>query len=94
MEIILALFVFFGGYTLGSISTENKEVSAQITNFDEQEGGIARKQLTPPIIYVNESSARHNSHTIIYRDLTRSPNQEYMLPASEDDDCDEEDSDE
>jgi len=94
MEILLAFFVFFGGYTLGSISTEKKQVPLQTTSFDIQEDNIAIKHLTPQVIYVNKASTRQLSRTPIYKDLTRSPNEEYMLPVSEDDDCDEDESDE
>ena len=94
MEIILAFLVFFGGFTLGSMTTEKEDVSSQSTMLSNNEDVITKTHQTSPTIYINEVSTCNLARTSIYRDLTRSFHEHVNQPVIESDDCEEESSDE
>jgi len=97
MEIILAFLVFFGGFTLGSITSEKEDASSQSTRINNDEDDRAKTHQTtqiPQTLYVKEVSTCHIAYTPIYRDLTRSYHGEFEQLAIENGDCEEGSSDE
>lgn len=94
MEIILAFLVFFGGFTLGSMTTEKEDVSSQSIRINNNEDDSAKTHQTPEAIYLIEVSTCNLARTSIYRDLTRSFHEHVDQPVIENDDCEEESSDE
>ena len=89
MEIILAFLVFFGGFTLGTITTEKESGGLQATKIDTSGNDAARSHQAPQTIYVKETSTCHSAQTPIYRDLTRSFHEQVDQPVIENDDCEE-----
>lgn len=94
MEIIMAFIVFFGGFTLGTISTEKLEGSTQAITINNNESNDVIIHTPGQPIYINEGSSVHSVRISKYRDLTRPYHGQIDQQDSENDDCDEEDSDE
>jgi hypothetical protein len=92
MEIIFAFIVFFGGFTLGSISIEKEGAASKITKIDNNGSSKEIQHSSIPVTKLNDVSTCHIIHAPIYRDLTRpyrgeSESQEEIV------DCEEDDSD-
>lgn len=94
MEIILAFFVFFGGFTLGSIAAEKESGLSQPARIDNKGSGIENQYQSIQTIKLSDTRNHHISHTPIYRDLTRSNHRVIETFDMEDDDCEEESFDE
>ena len=70
MEIILAIMLFFGGFTLGSITTDKRDNDKQSTTSMFDADGAPK--LPPPTQATRQGDlARcHSGRTLTYRDLT------------------------
>lgn len=87
MEIILAFLVFFGGFTLGSISIEKEGDSSQSTSIINNGSGVADTYQTPQTIYLNEPNTCHLAPSSNYRDLTHPYHGHSEQQAIESGDC-------
>lgn len=90
----MAFIVFFGGFTLGTITTAKQEGSSQTITINNIESDAAKIHSFKQPIYINEESSVHFVRISKYRDLTRPYHGQIDQQDSENDDCDDEDSDE
>ncbi len=70
MEIVLAVLLFFGGVTLGSISADNVdeevESSMALLDVDDVPGSLP----VTPITHPRDPTRCNSDKSVIYRDLT------------------------
>jgi len=69
MEIILAIFLFFGGFTLGSITADKDDdvqSAVALPNTDGEPGSHPVTQITRH----SDPTWCHSERTVHYRDLT------------------------
>ena len=87
MEIVLAVLLFFGGLTLGSITANKGDDESQSTPAMPHVDGVA--DLTPVIQALRQSDPTrcHSDRAIIYRDLTAPSHSQIERPAIEGSDC-------
>ena len=70
MEILLAIVLFFGGFTLGSINAEHGDDDTQATMATPNTNGVSDSHQTTREIRLSEPTRCHTDRTRIYRDLT------------------------
>jgi hypothetical protein len=70
MEILLAIVLFFGGFTLGSINAEQGNDDTQATMATPNTNGVPDSHQTTREIRQSEPIRCHSDGTRIYRDLT------------------------
>lgn len=89
MEIVLAVLLFFGGFSLGSISADkgDEEVESSIALLDVDD--VPSSLPATPITHHSIPMRCHSDKSIIYRDLTvpyRSQIEQSVIEVS---DCEE-----
>ncbi len=70
MEIVLAIILLFGGFTLGSISTDKGDDDIQSTMAIPKAGSVADLQQITQAMRHGDPTRCHSDRAIIYRDLT------------------------
>ena len=70
MEIVLAFVLFFGGFTLGSITADkgNDEATASVTH--SHSNGMSSSPAVAPGTHQNDPTRCQSDRAVIYRDLT------------------------
>ena len=68
MEIILAFLLFFGGFTMGSISAEDEE--PQATTARPPANGTSDAPMVTPARRQSGPRRCHSDRAILYKDLT------------------------
>jgi len=81
MEIVLAVLLFFGGFTLGSVTADKNE--DDVSNGD----GVPDSHLATRVMPQSDPTRCHSSGVVIYRDLTVPYNGQIERPAIEISDC-------
>jgi hypothetical protein len=70
MEIILAVLLLFGGFTLGSITVDKVDDASQTTSAMPDTDGAADSYQVSKTIHAMDPTRCHSGRAIIYRDLT------------------------
>ncbi len=70
MEIVLAIILLFGGFTLGSISADKGDEDIQSTMDIPKAGSVADLHQTTQTMLQSDPPRCHADGAIIYRDLT------------------------
>ena len=70
MEILLAIVLFFGGFTLGSINAEQGDDDTQATMAAPNTNGVPDSHQATREIHQSDRTRCHTDRTRIYRDLT------------------------
>ena len=70
MEIVLAVLLLFGGFTLGSVTADNGGNDKQSTMVASQEGRAAGSYPVTQAMRQSDPSRCHSGKSVIYRDLT------------------------
>lgn len=70
MEILLAIVLFFGGFTLGSTNAERGDDDTQAIVAKPNTNGVLDSHQTTREIHQSEPTRCHSGRTRIYRDLT------------------------
>ena len=91
MEIVLAILLLFGGFTLGSVTADKRDDIAQHTTIATPVDGAADSS------HIHQDMRQHrlircHSRTIVYRDLTVPYSGQIDQPSNGGSDCEGRDS--
>ena len=70
MEIVLAFVLFFGGFTLGSITADKGDDEATAAVAQPHEDGVSGSPPVAPGRHQNDPTRCQSDRAVIYRDLT------------------------
>ena len=70
MEIVLAVLLLFGGFTLGSITADNGDDESQSTMVLPDTDGVPDSHPVTQAMRQGDPIRCHSEGTVIYRDLT------------------------
>ena len=70
MEIVVAVFLFFGGFTLGSITTDKGDEKSEPTMVLPNVASIPGPHPVKPITQDSDLTPCHFGKSVVYRDLT------------------------
>ncbi len=70
MEIVLAVLLLFGGFTLGSITADKDGDDVQSTMGLPNEGGVPGSTQITQVLRRGDPTRCHSDRAVIYRDLT------------------------
>ncbi len=70
MEIVLAILLLFGGFTLGSVTADKDDNDKQSTMVASQEGRSAGSYPVTQVMRQSDPTRCHSGKSVIYRDLT------------------------
>jgi hypothetical protein len=87
MEIVLAVLLLFGGFTLGSITADKGDGDTQSTVALRNADGVPDSQWVTRVIPQSDPSRCHANGVVIYRDLTVPYDGQIERPAIKISDC-------
>ena len=87
MEIVLAVLLLFGGFTLGSITADKGNESRESTMAVPNTDGVPGSQPTMQTTDADYSMPCHSGKSVIYRDLTVSIHDQIQQSVVEASDC-------
>ena len=87
MEIVLAVLLFFGGLTLGSITADKGDDASQSTPSMPHVDGVADSTQVIQALRQSDLMRCHSDRVVIYRDLTVPYRGQIERPAIEGSDC-------
>ena len=87
MEFILAILLLFGGFTLGSITTDKGDDHTQSSAAQANVGGVPDSRQVPQAMLQSDPTRCHSDKVVIYRDLTVPYHDQIKRPAMEIVDC-------
>ncbi len=70
MEIVLAILLLFGSFTLGTIAADNEDEEAESTTVLLDADDVPASPSFTSITYHHDPTRCHSDKSIIYRDLT------------------------
>jgi len=89
MEIVLAVLLLFGGFTLGSITADKGDDDVQSTMGLLNGDGVPGSTQITQVLRQGDPTRCHSDREIIYRDLTAPYQGSVSEQASQTGDCDE-----
>jgi hypothetical protein len=87
MEIVLAVLLLFGGFTLGSITADKGDDNTQSTVALPDADGAPHSQWVTRVVPQSDPTRCHSNGVVIYRDLTVPYHGRIERPAIEISDC-------
>ena len=87
MEIVLAVLLLFGGFTLGSITADKSGKDQQSSMIASHVDGVAGSDPVTQVMHQGDSTRCHSDRAVIYRDLTVPYHAQIERPAMEIGDC-------
>ncbi len=87
MEIVVAVLLLFGGFTLGSITTDNEHEKSVPTMVLPNVASVQGSHATTQIPYDSDLTRCHFDKPVIYRDLTVPFRSQIDRPGTEVSDC-------
>ena len=87
MEIVLAVLLFFGGLTLGSITANKGDDESQSTPAMPHVDAAAELNRVAQALRQSDPTRCHSDRVVIYRDLTVPYRGQIERPAIEGSDC-------
>ena len=87
MEIVLAVLLLLGGFTLGSITADKGGDASPSTRVVPHATGILDSHPITQGMRQNDHARCHSGRTVIYRDLTVSYHSKIDQQADQTDDC-------
>ncbi len=87
MEIVLAVLLLLGGFTLGSITADKGNDASPSTRVVPNATGITDSYPITPAMHKNELNRCHSDRTVTYRDLTIPYHGKIDPQAGQADDC-------
>lgn len=88
MEIVLAVLLLFGGFTLGSVTADKGSDDKQSTMISSHVEGAAGSVPVTQTMRQGDPAGCHSDEPITYRDLTVPYRDHSERPAVEGSDCD------
>ncbi len=89
MEIVLAVFLLFGGFTLGSVSVDKSDDEPQSAMAMANRDGVTDSRQHAQTTHQSKPSQCDSDGAVIYRDLTVPYHGQIERPAMEISDCGE-----
>ncbi len=89
MEIVLAILLLFGGFTLGSISADKRDDEPQSAMAMPNGDGVTDSRQHAQTTHQSKPSQCDSDGAVIYRDLTVPYHGQLEWPATEISDCEE-----
>ncbi len=90
MEIVLAILLLFGGFTLGSITADKGDDESHSTIALPNVDGVLNSYPATQAMHQVDPTRCHSDRATIYRDLTVPYRGQTGQPTSQASDCDEE----
>ena len=87
MEIVLAVLLFFGGFTLGSITSDKGDDASQSTQALPNADGVPDSHQAIQALRQSKPTRCHSDRSVIYRDLTVPYHGQVERPAIKISDC-------
>lgn len=87
MEIVLAVLLLFGGFTLGSITANKGDDEPQSTPAMPNVDAAADLNRVAQALHQSDPTRCHSDRAIIYRDLTAPYHSQVERPVIEGSDC-------
>ena len=87
MEIVVAVLLLFGGFTLGSITADKSGDDVRTTMALPNVDGVSDSHQVAPAMRHSDPTRCHSDKSVIYRDLTVSNNGQIERPVIEVSDC-------
>ena len=87
MEIVLAVLLLFGGFTLGSITADKGDDDVQSTLALPNGDGVPDSTQVTQVLRQSDPTRCHSDSASIYRDLTAPYRGQIERPAIEASDC-------
>ncbi|MCP3667403.1 MAG: hypothetical protein GY696_33735 [Gammaproteobacteria bacterium] len=87
MEIVLAILLLFGGFTLGSISADKRDDELQSAMAMPNRNGVPDSHQLTQAMLQSDPSRCHADRVVIYRDLTLPYHGNIERPAMQICDC-------
>ena len=87
MEIVLAVFLLFGGFTLGSITADKGDEDVQSTMVPLNANGVPDSNPVTQVLRQSDPSRCHSDRAVVYRDLTVPYHGKIDQPTSQAADC-------
>ncbi|MCP4212042.1 MAG: hypothetical protein GY764_11260 [Halieaceae bacterium] len=87
MEIVLAIFLLFGGFTLGSISADKGDDEPKPAMAMSNGGDVPDSHTLTQAMFQSNPTRCHSDRAVIYRDLTVPYHGQIERPAMEISDC-------
>ena len=87
MEIVLAILLFFGGFTLGSITSDKADDASLSTLALPNADGVPDSNQVIQALCQSKPTRCFSEGTVIYRDLTVPYHGQVERPAIESSDC-------
>ncbi len=87
MEIVVAVLLFFGGFTMGSITTDKGDEKSEPTMVLPSVVSIPDTHPVKPITHDRDLTRCHSDKSVVYRDLTAPFRSQIDRPGTGDSDC-------
>ncbi|HFD86470.1 MAG TPA: hypothetical protein ENJ35_02210 [Gammaproteobacteria bacterium] len=87
MEIVLAVLLLFGSFTLGTIAADNEDEDVESTRVVPNVEGVPGSHPAIQVTQHSDPTRCHSDKSVIYRDLTIPYHGEIERPVIEARDC-------
>ena len=87
MEIVVAVVLFFGGFTLGSITTDQGDETSEPPMVVPSVVSIPDPPPVKPITHERDPTRCHFDQSVVYRDLTAPFRSQIDRPGTGDSEC-------